>query len=104
LRTNIKTEVKPGTRQTDPNYDGINVFGDEASASMGSLAQAALATNLPAIVAGLTQVFGAPPTQAQINSAFLNPASIPVPQIQAGLNALRPFYLGNQNNLLGTKM
>ncbi len=23
--------VKPGTRQTDPNYDGINVYGDETS-------------------------------------------------------------------------
>lgn len=103
LRTNVFSRVKPGNRQTDPNYDGINVFGDEASTSMNSFAQAALATNLPTIIGGLTQVFGAAPTQAQINNAFLNPASIPVPQIQAGLNALRPFYLGTQNNVFGNQ-
>ena len=30
-----------GTRSTDPNYDGLNVYGDEASASMQALALAA---------------------------------------------------------------
>src|SRR4051794_24248702 len=39
-RTNVFSKVKPGTRQTDPNYDGINVFGDEVSTSMNSFAQA----------------------------------------------------------------
>jgi outer membrane receptor protein involved in Fe transport len=26
--------MKPGNRQTDPNYDGVNVFGDETSANI----------------------------------------------------------------------
>ncbi|MDQ6812529.1 MAG: TonB-dependent receptor, partial [Bacteroidota bacterium] len=105
LRTNVFSKVKPGTRQTDPNYDGINVFGDEVSTSMNSFAQVALAQNLPAIIGGLSQVYGGTPTQAQILNAFLNPSSIPVPAIQAGLNALRPFYLGTQsgNNVYGNQ-
>jgi outer membrane receptor protein involved in Fe transport len=40
LRNNVISSLKPGTRQTDPNYDGVNVFGDEASASMQAFAQA----------------------------------------------------------------
>ncbi len=40
LRNNIISKIIPGSRQTDPNYNGINVFGDEASASMNALALA----------------------------------------------------------------
>lgn len=101
LRNNVFSSLKSGDRTTDPNYDGVNVFGDEASAAMASVSQAALALGLPSIVQGLTAVYGAPPTQAQITNAFLNPSSIPVPAIQAGLNQLRPFYLGAQNNVFG---
>jgi outer membrane receptor protein involved in Fe transport len=39
-RNNVTSSLKGGTRQTDPNYDGVNVFGDEASASMQAFAQA----------------------------------------------------------------
>ena len=43
-RENVKSELKDGDRLSDPNYDGVNVFGDEASASMQALAIAARAT------------------------------------------------------------
>ncbi|HVK96386.1 MAG TPA: carboxypeptidase-like regulatory domain-containing protein, partial [Flavisolibacter sp.] len=43
LRTNVFSSIKEGSRRTDPNYDGVNVFGDEASVSMNSLAQAVAA-------------------------------------------------------------
>ena len=39
-RNNVFSTLKNGTRATDPNYDGVNVFGDEASASMQAFAQA----------------------------------------------------------------
>jgi outer membrane receptor for ferrienterochelin and colicin len=39
-RNNVFSVLKDGTRATDPNYDGVNVFGDEASASMQAFAQA----------------------------------------------------------------
>lgn len=42
-RNNVFSELKPGDRTSDPNYDGVNVFGDEASASMQAFAQAARA-------------------------------------------------------------
>ncbi|MDF2188880.1 TonB-dependent receptor [Paraflavitalea sp. CAU 1676] len=38
-RNNVLSTIKPGTRSSDPNYDGINVYGDEASVSMQGLAQ-----------------------------------------------------------------
>lgn len=107
-RNNVLSFVKGGNRQTDNNYDGINVYGDEASASMNAFAQVAVAQNLPPIIAGLTQVFGAPPTQAQITGVFQNPSSLPpVPSLdplRAGIVALRPFYLGLQNNYFGGQL
>lgn len=30
---------KAGTRQSDPNYDGLNIYGDEVSANLASVAQ-----------------------------------------------------------------
>ncbi len=39
-RNNVLSQLKAGNRATDPNYDGVNVFGDEASASMQAFAQA----------------------------------------------------------------
>lgn len=107
-RNNVLSSVKPGDRQTDNNYDGINVYGDEASASMNAFAQVAVAQNLPAIVQGLSGVFPPAPTQAQINAVFLNPAIIPnSPQtapLIAGITGLRPFYLGLQNNYFGGQL
>jgi outer membrane receptor protein involved in Fe transport len=42
-RNNVFSSLKDGNRNSDPNYDGVNVFGDEASASMQAFAQAARA-------------------------------------------------------------
>ncbi|WP_315824310.1 TonB-dependent receptor plug domain-containing protein [Paraflavitalea speifideaquila] len=38
------SKIIDGNRQTDNNYDGINVYGDEASVSMNALAQVVRAT------------------------------------------------------------
>jgi outer membrane receptor protein involved in Fe transport len=107
-RNNVLSFVKPGDRSTDNNYDGINVYGDEASASMNAFAQVAVAQNLPPIVQGLTAVFGMPPTLAQINAVFQNPNLIPnTPQtapLIAGIKGLQPFYLGLQNNYFGGQL
>ncbi|MGN6616361.1 MAG: TonB-dependent receptor domain-containing protein [Ilyomonas sp.] len=43
LRNNVFSSIKSGSRISDPNYDGVNIYGDEASASMSALAQAASA-------------------------------------------------------------
>ena len=36
-RTNVLSKVIPGDRVSDPNYDGINVYGDETSANIFDL-------------------------------------------------------------------
>jgi outer membrane receptor protein involved in Fe transport len=108
-RNNVLSEVKGGNRQTDNNYDGINVYGDEASASMNSFAQVAVGQGLPLVSAGISQVTGQPVTPALLNAVFANPnAYIPdIPQTAAlrqGITQLRPFYLGLQNNVFGGQL
>lgn len=58
LRNNVFSSVKPGDRVSDPNYNGVNVFGDEASASMNYLAQAVRAQvgNIPGAPLGLAAI------------------------------------------------
>jgi len=81
LRNNVLSSIKPGNRQSDPNYDGVNVFGDEASASMNALAQAVRATvqgsspQAAAGVAGVDAMVAGGATPQQIAGAFgANPA------------------------------
>lgn len=42
-------KVIPGTRQTDPNYDGVNVYGDETSVNIQPFLAAFLPPNHPLI-------------------------------------------------------
>lgn len=92
LRTNVFSKVKPGTRQTDPNYDGINVYGDEASTSMNSLALLAINP----VTSALTAAYGRPPTYSEV-VGYINaqPAASPVKQ-------LLPFAAGLQNNVFNS--
>lgn len=62
-RNNVLSNLKPGDRMSDPNYDGISVFGDEASVSMHSLAQVVRGTvganpQGTALLAGLDNFIG----------------------------------------------
>jgi outer membrane cobalamin receptor len=75
-RNNVISSLKDGNRQSDPNYDGVNVFGDEASAGMDALAQAARAqvqASSPQAAAGVTAVdamIAGGATPQQISTAF----------------------------------
>ena len=40
-------KIIPGTRQSDPNYDGVNVYGDETSVDIRAFMAAALPPNHP---------------------------------------------------------
>ncbi len=57
-RNNVLSSIKPGDRQSDNNYDGINVYGDEASVSMNSFAQ---------VVRGQVQAQGGGPALTALN-------------------------------------
>jgi outer membrane receptor protein involved in Fe transport len=70
--------VIPGYRQTDPNYDGVNVYGDETTQNMSTVASGVFAAaGLPsALITNSNLTLGANPgmTQAQYNSLFLTTA------------------------------
>ena len=85
LRNNVISSLKPGnpTRQSDPNYDGVNVFGDEASANLHAFGQAVRAQ---LIAGGGSSVAGAVDNFIQLG---LTPTQIA--QQFAGNAGLVPF-------------
>lgn len=91
-RNNVFSSLKAGDRTTDPNYDGVNVFGDEASATMAYVAQAGIFgpsnTSLSTVAANLAQLYGRAPTPAEIVGFYStqNPAVFgPLPFFAQGL-------------------
>ncbi len=93
-RNNVLSKVKPGTRASDPNYDGVNVFGDEVNASMAGISQAALYP----LSSQLAQVYGRPPTYDEMIS-YINsqPGNVQLQQ-------LLPFAAGLQNGIFGNQL
>jgi outer membrane receptor protein involved in Fe transport len=101
----VLSELKPGDRTSDPNYDGVNVFGDEASASMQAFAQAVRAQvtatpgTAPAL-AGLDAQIAAGMTPQQIAASWAaNPALAPYGTY---LPFLIPTSGAPNNNYAGT--
>lgn len=81
LRNNVVSSLKDGDRTSDPNYDGVNVFGDEASASMNALAQAVKATLVQGggqpIISALDGMLSAGLTPPQAAAQFMaNPTLV----------------------------
>lgn len=95
LRNNVISSLKNGDRSTDQNYDGVNVFGDEASASMGALAQAVQAQVVggggAAVVNALGSMIGGGASPAMIAQMFGgNPALAPFAQFLPFLIPVNP--------------
>lgn len=108
----ILSTVADGNRISDPNYNGINVYGDETSADMNSFSlyvQEQTRRALLGASGGLFDVVNAAngyftlignpqyPTNAQIgtfisNLAFLGAAG------QTAVQNMMPFYIGLRNN------
>ncbi|MGF1925691.1 MAG: TonB-dependent receptor domain-containing protein, partial [Bacteroidia bacterium] len=61
-------QLKGGDRNSDPNYDGVNVYGDEISQNMINVAQGVQA----GIIAGINQATAGaiPNIQTSLNGAF----------------------------------
>jgi len=79
----------PGTRASDPNYNGVNIYGDETSANMLGVTNQVLAAASAQYTAQYEQASGGiPPSQAQIN-AFL-----------ATNSQTAPFYNGKQAGII----
>jgi len=98
-----------GDRNSNPNYDGVNIYGDEPNANYPTpfvVAQAVQSQTRAGILAGsggaldivaaMNASLPANATQAQIN-AFIG--SLPAP-LQAPTANMVPFYFGLRNNLM----
>jgi outer membrane receptor protein involved in Fe transport len=57
LRSGANGKVVAGTRQSDPNYDGVNVYGDETSVDIRAFMQGAIQAN-PALAPILQPFLG----------------------------------------------
>ena len=103
----------PGTRATDPNYNGVNVYGDETYANMNSVANSVQTQTNNGILAAtggqlnvVNQLNGflsayyptTPPTSAQLGQFITALSGNLTPQQQAQLipavQNLLPFALG----------
>jgi len=103
-RTSIVSKIIPGNRATDPNYDGVNVYGDETSANLFLVANAvqqsfvsgiAAASGglIPNIVTNLNAQIPNGASQALRNAVYAayGPALLPT------LTQLDPLYWGLRN-------
>lgn len=99
--------IKAGDRSTDPNYDGINVYGDEVSVNMRNVANnvltatsvgiaAATGGAIPNINAVITASLPVTATPAQIGAFLGNFPAALRPSIQ---NAI-PFNIGLRAGLI----
>lgn len=113
----ILSKVVGGNRQNDPNYNGINMYGDETSADMAGFSffvQDQTRRSILGATGGAFDVvnaanayFGVPgnaslpgaigmnpyPSNAQIG-AFINGLSFLGPTGQAAVQQMMPFYIG----------
>lgn len=101
-------KTKEGDATTDPNYDGVNVYGDEnpRNVDMFSVANAvqngtragilAATGNTVDIIAIMNASLPANATQAQVGGFI---GSLPA-SLQPSVTNLIPFYFGLRNNLV----
>jgi outer membrane receptor protein involved in Fe transport len=102
----VARQLKDGDRNSDPNYDGVNVYGDEINQNMLNVSQSVASQTIAGILAAtggtlniknlLDASLPAAATPAQ-QAAFLGniPAALR-PTVQNYL----PFYFGLRNNLI----
>jgi hypothetical protein len=101
-RNNVISKVIGGDRSSDPNYDGVNVYGDQVSANMQLVGlgvrqafrdQVFAASGVDLITAANASLPNIP-TNAQIG-AFV--AGFPA-ALQPTVQQFLPFYIGVRNN------
>jgi outer membrane receptor for ferrienterochelin and colicin len=99
-RTSVVSKVVGGNRMNDPNYDGVNVYGDETTANMRSIAQSVVGAGTSAYVQaalGLPR----PPTAAEIQAFSSNPAGLAALNTFLATNPnTQPFFLGLNGGII----
>ena len=93
----------PGWRDIDPNYDGVNFYGDETSQSLGSIANAVIAASgVPASAVGFFNAFLARTPTA--NLAAYN-AALTAGGLGALVNSgMSPIFYGAARGMFGNQM
>ena len=93
----------PGWRDIDPNYDGVNFYGDETSQSLGSIANAVIAgSGVPAAAVGFFNAFLARTPTA--NLAAYN-AALTAGGLGALVNSgMSPIFYGAARGMFGNQM
>jgi len=113
-RNNVLSKIKPGTRASDPNYDGVNVYGDEVSAGMEAFSQIYQEQTRQGVLAAtggafdIVQYMGATlpdqPTPEQIAASIAGTyAYDPSGGLAQAETNLLPFNLGLRNEIYGTQ-
>ena len=107
----LTRKTLPGNRQTDPNYDGVNMYGDETNMrdngfSMKSLAQLVQGQTRQ----GILDNTGGTVDIVQIMNAVLPPNATPAQiggfigtlpaALQGAVTNMVPFYFGLRNNII----
>jgi hypothetical protein len=104
-RTSVISKIIPGNRATDPNYDGVNVYGDETSANLFLVANAVQQSFVQGIAAASGGLI--PNIVANLNAQIPNGASQAVrnavyaaygPSLLPTLTQLDPLYWGLRNS------
>jgi outer membrane receptor protein involved in Fe transport len=85
LRAGSSGKVVAGNRQTDPNYDGVNVYGDETSLNMVSITHLVLNSATQQFSKAYFNATGTNPSQAEINGFLATNSNTSV--FYNGLNA-----------------
>jgi hypothetical protein len=107
-RTSTNSKIKPGGNRTnDPNYDGVNVYGDETSANLflvsNSIQQGIIAGVAAASGGAIPNIKNNLDAQIPINAsqAFRNAVYAMYPAaLQPTLALYDPLYWGLRNNWL----
>ncbi|RYY88883.1 MAG: TonB-dependent receptor [Chitinophagaceae bacterium] len=110
-RTSVVSKVVGGNRTTDPNYDGVNVYGDETSANLRLVGQqvegglragvlgATGGTVDPNLIAAQYLALNPTPTNANLNT-FLG--AVPA-ALRPTLAQFIPLYLANRNGSMANQ-
>lgn len=95
----------PGNRRTDPNYNGVNVYGDETSVGMGTVSQGVMqqvSASSPGAAAGVTAMNGLLTANPNMTYSQFQQAMASNPAL-AGLVPYAPYMYVNNRSAIGTQ-
>lgn len=107
-RQAISGDIIPGTRETDPNYDGINVYGDETTADIRQVFQG-IAAQAPFLAPYIASISGEPINVSRtgyMEKDVVDPTTVNFKlggalhyKIKPGLEAIAMGYWGTGNTV-----